>query len=301
MLTIQDWKNLLGKPFYDNYEKTTKLIKKYSFEDFDGELYVQSNGILPNGQLLYQKVFVALPKNIKKGEKLPAVNVPFYSYEWTLGMNPETGEKIKKTCILYDLVKRGYIGATAMSYHLTYIPDMIDDGTAWEKASFALLKDNPNWTGMGKLVSDTQRVIDLLEEDSRVDSNKLAMAGHSLGGKMAFYTGCLDDRIKLIMASDFGLLWDQTNWEDPWYWGDKVFELKDKGITNVDLLSLVAPKPFCVIVGYYDDENTVKALYNMKEYDRCRQNLFIVDHSTGHKPPKYALDAAYGFIDNYLK
>lgn len=302
MATLQDWKNLIGKPFYNSYEKTTKLIKKYSFDEFDGELYLQSNGILPNGQLLHQEVFVALPKNLEDGKKYPAVAVPFYHYNFSLGMNVETGEKIKnKTAILSDLVKRGYIGATAVAYHLTYLPNSTDDGTAWENASTALLKDNPNWTGIGKLIDDTKRVIDLLEEDARVDSNKLAIAGHSLGGKMAFYTGCLDERIKAIIVSDFGLLWDQTNWEDAWYWGDKVFELKKQGLTNMDLLSLVAPKPICAIVGYYDDLNTVKALYNMKEYTNARQNMLIVDHATGHKPPKYALDTAYGFLDYLLK
>ncbi len=302
MATLQDWKNLIGKPFYDSYEKTTKLIKKYSFDEFDGELYLQSNGILPNGQILYQEVFVALPKNLEKSKKLPAIAVPFYHYNWTLGMNVETGEKIKnKTAILSDLVKRGYIGATAVAYHLTYLPNSKDEGTAWEDASNALLKDNPNWSGMGKLIDDTKRVIDLLCEDCRVNSDKLAIAGHSLGGKMAFYTGCLDDRIKAIMVSDFGLLWDQTNWEDNWYWGNKVFELKKQGLTNMDLLSLVAPKPICVIAGYYDDDNTIKALYDIKEYTYCRQNMFVIEHATGHKPPKYTLDAGYGFLDYLLK
>ena len=43
---------------------------------------------------------------------------------------------------------------------------------------------------------------------------------------MAFYTGCLDERFKVILASDFGIGWDQTNWKDLWYWGSRVDELK---------------------------------------------------------------------------
>ena len=302
MFSLQDWKNLIGKPSYDSYDKTPKLIKKYFFDEFDGELYLQPNGLLPNGKVIYQEVFVALPKNLEKGKKLPAVAVPFYTYEWTLGMNVETGEKLKnKTALLYDLVKRGYICATAVAYHLSYIPGSVDEGPVWENASGAVMKDNPNWTGMGKFIEDTKRLIDILDDDERVDSDKIGLAGHSLGGKISLYTGFLDERIKVIVASDFGLLWNQTDWQDNRYWGKKVYDLKDKGVSNVDFLSIFPPKPLCVIVGYYDDDNTVKALYNIKGYKERRENLFIINHARGHKPPKYALDGAYGFLDRFLK
>ena len=303
MATLQDWKNLIGKPFYKDYQKTKKLIKKYSFDEFDGELYLQSNGILPSGEILYQEVFVALPKNIEKGKNYPAVAVPFYNYNGTLGMNVETGEKLNKTAILYDLVKRGYIGATGIAYHETYIPGKKEDGSEniWDVVSTKLLNDNPDWTGMGKFINDTQRLLDILDEDERVDSNKLGLAGHSLGGKMAFYTACLDDRVKALLVSDFGLLWDQTNWDDKFYWGKKVFTLMKKGLTNVDLLKFYAPKPFCLIAGYYDDDNSVKSLYNMESYKDQRQSLFILNHARGHKPPQYVLDAGYGFMDLFLK
>ena len=60
MATKQDWLNLIGEPQNYDYEKSVKLIKKYSFDEFDGELYLQSNG-----KDTFQKVFVAIPKNLK--------------------------------------------------------------------------------------------------------------------------------------------------------------------------------------------------------------------------------------------
>ena len=38
--------------------------------------------------------------------------------------------------------------------------------------------------------------------DGRADPSKIAMAGHSLGGKMSFYAAYLDDRIRVVMAMD---------------------------------------------------------------------------------------------------
>ena len=305
MSTLNDWLNLIGKPKNYNYEKSVKLIKKYSFDEFDGELYLQSNGISPSGEVTFQKVFVAIPKNLKG--KVPAVAVPFYHYEGTLGFFPDTMEvfeKFKDNATLVDLVKRGYIAATAHAYHLTYVPENksdLMDFTRWKVAGEALNKAHPEWSGVGKLIYDTKLMIDLLYSDPRVDGDKIGIMGHSLGGKMAYYTGCLDDRIKVIVASDFGLLWEQTNWEAVWYWGDKLDILKSKNMNNIDLLSFVAPKPFCLLAGLYDNDLSRETLYSLDGYKENQSNLFVVNHATGHRPPKYAKDAGYGFIDYHLK
>ena len=134
--------------------------------------------------------------------------------------------------MMLHLVKRGYIAACADAYHLTYADSTKarDDFTRWRDAAGKLHADHPHWSGMGKLISDTRRMIDGLCEDSRVDSARVGIAGHSLGGKMAFYTGCLDERVKVILASDFGFGWEQSNWDEPWYWNGRVKELEALGL-----------------------------------------------------------------------
>ena len=110
-------------------------------------------------------------------------------------------EKFKDNATLVDLVKRGYIASTAQAYHLTYVPENksdLMDFTRWRVAGEALNKAHPEWSGVGKLIHDTKLMIDLLYSDPRVDGDKIGIMGHSLGGKMAYYTGCLDDRIKVI-------------------------------------------------------------------------------------------------------
>jgi len=150
------------------------------------------------------------------------VDVLITRAEQMLGMDPATGEPIPRCahdCIMRHLVQRGYVTASADSYHITYMESEkpFDDFSRWKDAGEKLRCDHPNWSGVGKLISDTQLLLDALCADKRVDSSRVGIAGHSLGGKMAFYTGCLDSRVKAILASDFGIGWDQTNWRDVWY------------------------------------------------------------------------------------
>ena len=157
----------------------------------------------------------------------------------------------------------------------------------------------PQWCGVGKLVADTELLVDILEDDPRVDSERIGIAGHSLGGKTAFYTGCVDPRIKAILASDFGLLWEQTNWEKPWYWGGRLEELEAAGACNTDLWEYSGFKPFFLIAGDADNNDSYEALSAVMPPD-C-STLFFLNHATGHRPPMYALEEGYAFLEKYLK
>lgn len=308
MKTIADWKNLVGNPSYENFDKSFEFIEKYECDDFDCEVYMQSNGKRADGETTYQRVMKVLPKNCT--DKLPGVVVPFYFPEGGMGFDPKTQTVIPRFAdnpTILDIVKRGYIVISADAYHLTYVDEPLDKfevaGTAWpwKNAADLLNAEHPQWCGTGKLISDTILLVDALIEDDRIDSDRIGIAGHSLGGKMAFYAGCLDERIKVIVASDFGLGWDQTNWNSPWYWGEKLEIIKKEGFENAQLLSLCAPKPFCLIAGEADNEDSNQMLLNVAGYEDHPENIFFVNHKSGHRPPKYAAAAGYGFLDYYLK
>ena len=303
MQTRADWLNAIGTHQNYQFPKTRTLCKRYDFPDFYIEVYQQANGIRANGEITYQRLFMAFPKAAQG--KIPAVAVPFYYPEATLGFDPETGESLPKfaeNATFLDLVRRGFVVATADAYHLTYIVSSLprEDFSRWRVSAEALLRDHPHWTGMGKLIADTRLVIDALAEDPRVDADRIGIAGHSLGGKMAFYTGCLDDRVKVILASDFGIGWDQTNWKDIWYWGEKLDTLKSKGFDHSSLLACAAPKPFCLLAGLYDNEESRQMMTSVSQYQDFPGRLFFVNHATGHRPPKYAADAGYGFLAHWL-
>lgn len=281
------------------YESSDTLIKVYSFDDFDAELLVQANG--PGTS---QRVLKVFPKEYE--DQLPAVVVPFYFPEGMIGFELDTCDSLPRYAgieMMAHLASRGFACISADSYHLTYMKSDKDRGdfTRWKDAGDAISADWPQWSGMGKLVVDTRLLIDLLEADSRIDPERIGIAGHSLGGKMAFYTGCVDPRIKVILASDFGFLWDQTNWEKSWYWGAKLEELKQNGITNTDLLSYSNGKPFFLIAGEADTDESLEAMKQAEGYENHQERLGFLNHATGHRPPQYALEQGYDFIERFLK
>ena len=293
----QRWLHWLGTPEQYEYEPAVQLVKKYDHPDFDGELYVQANG--PGTS---QRVLMLLPKNITG--VVPGVVVPFYFPEAMLGFEPDTGEQLPFYAgieMMLHLVKKGYAVASADAYHLTYLNIEEDRGdfSRWKKVSGALLQDHPEWTGMGKLVADTWLLTDLLAADPRVNSQRLGIAGHSLGGKMAFYNGCLDARIRVILASDFGIGWEQSNWNEPWYWGQRLQAMKDEGLEHSSLMGVADGKPFCLLAGKYDDDHSWEIMQQAPGYEPGR--LMIVNHATGHRPPWDALNQGYDFLDAWLK
>ena len=304
MNRIEEMKALIGTPSNYSFEHTLEFVKKYSYDDFDCELYMQANGVRPSGEVTYQRVVMAMPKTLD--EKMPAVVVPFYYPDAAIGFDLESGEELErfiKNPTMHDLVRHGYIAVSADAYHLTYANLSLqrDDFSRWKLTAEIFNSEHPEWSGIGKLIFDTQLLIDICENDPRIDSDRIGIAGHSLGGKMAFFTGCLDERVKAILASDFGIGLDSTNWDAIWYWGDKLNILKEKGLDNSVLLSYAAPKPFCLLAGQYDNEESRAIVYSVEEYAEKPSNALVIDHRSGHRPPKYAREAGYFFLDSHLK
>ncbi len=287
----QKWLNMMGKPDNYEYKHHLRLIRRFETTEFDGELYEQANG--PG---TVQRTLMMLPKTIN--ENLPAVVVPFYYPDRAAGYNLDTLEPTNEPSIAMalHLVRRGYVAITAEAYHLTYRNLELErqDFSRWRLSADTLLRDHPEWTGIGKLIADTQLLVDLLCSDPRVDNKRIGIAGHSLGGKMALYTGCLDHRIKAILCSDFGIEWDRSNWSEPWYWGEKLNKLKADNMDHSELLCISGLKPFVLIAGLYDNEDALDYI-KRAGYSDTSQYLFI-NHASGHHPPMEVLEKGYDFL-----
>lgn len=289
------WSTLIGNPTNYDFEHTAKLIKKINTADFDGEIYEQANGIGT-----FQKTLLMLPKQING--KLSGVVVPFYYPDKSAGYNLDTLEPLddRGNAIALYLVRRGYAVITAESYHLTYIDTDLDrdDFSRWRFAGEKLLNNHPEWTGIGKLIADTKLLVDMLTTDARINNANIGIAGHSLGGKIALYNGCLDNRIKVMLCSDFGIEWDSTNWSDIWYWGDKLQKIKESETDHSELLQIGGLKPIVFMAGLYDNEESLKML-KRAGYSDSETYLFI-NHATGHRPPFDVLEKSIDFIDKFL-
>ena len=110
-----------------------------------------------------------------------------------------------------------------------------------------------------------------------------------------------DPRIRVILASDFGIRWEQSNWKSNWYWAEKVDSLTARGMDHAQLLGCAAPKPFCLLAGEFDNMDSWEMMCRAPGYAPGDGRLKIVNHATGHRPTKEALEAGYDFLDRWLK
>lgn len=292
---LHQWEDALGVPASPLPTHTPVLHARYDCGGYTAELY--SCGAAR------ERILLTVPKVLDA--PAPAVVVPFYFPEAMLGFDPASGEELDAyghVDIMHHLSERGYVTVSADAYHLTYTDSLKGryDFSRWQDAADALLSDHPTWSGMGKLVCDTRRLVDLLCTDPRVDGERIGIAGHSLGGKMAFYTGCLDPRIRAILASDFGFLWYQSNWDADWYWGKRLPAMIARGMDHTALLSAAA-KPFCLLAGAYDNGESYQAMCRAAGYGASDPRLGFLHHATGHRPPRAALEKGYDFLDEFLK
>lgn len=86
--------------------------------------------------------------------------------------------------------------------------DMIGFGTRIEEGTL-FYERYPNWSKLGKMVTDTRASIDVLEKLEFIDKEKIFLSGYALGGTISLFTAALDERIAgTAVASAF------TPWRD---------------------------------------------------------------------------------------
>ncbi len=90
-----------------------------------------------------------------------------------------------------------------------YVTLCIDCATAGDRVSgrkpaydtAAFYKDNPKASFMGKMLADHMAALDVFEEVKRVDTARLGVIGHGLGGANALLLAAFDDRVQACVAS----------------------------------------------------------------------------------------------------
>ncbi|NLF17825.1 MAG: acetylxylan esterase [Lentisphaerae bacterium] len=293
---LRRWQAVLGHPEPESFDRTPERVRQVELPWAHAEEY-----LLPTSPTSRQRAVLLRPLRPSR-ERLPVAVVPFYHPEAMVGFDLAKGEALEPTTVQFGrhLVQQGFMVLCGQAFPFNTVPD---PGTGasfdwWRAAARALLERHPHWTGMGRLIHDTRIAIDFLLGQPDADAERVLIIGHSLGGKMAFYNGCLDRRITAIVASDFGIGFSFTNWQDPWYLGTKVLD-PALPVRHHELLAAACPCPFLIVAGQYDGPaswqylNAARPVYAL--HGRA-EALGMIDHASGHRPPASAMQTAYQWL-----
>ncbi|UNK70710.1 acetylxylan esterase [Microbacterium sp. H1-D42] len=153
---------------------------------------------------------------------------------------------------------------------------------------------HPMVTGLGRSVSDLRLAVDALSDIKQVDSHRIGMFGHSLGGKLSLFASALDTRIAAAVTHEPGLGFAHSNWSDPWYFGARVPTDRDLD----ELLRLVAPRPILYVGGGAADGAHNEALARAAFSTDSR--IEMLHHTKGHPLPEDLLRQMIRWLDRRL-
>lgn len=308
---LAGWQAVIGCPAFGPHTfaanwPSVEVVSTFEQPDYNGTVLLQPT--TPDNE---QTVLLMTPKT-PIAQPCPGMVIPFYDPDRMAGIDIRTFEELpdgtpdRATVTQFGrhLVAQGYIVVCPEVYPFNTVPEPENNSgmMRWQAAADRLRIDHPAWSGVGRLAWDASRALDLLLEQPGVDADRCGIMGHSLGGKIAFYAAALDQRFAACIASDFGIGFDFTNWDDDWYLSDRI---RQPGFDRAhhELLALIAPRPFFLVGGeadrpaswhYIQQAQRVYALYQ-----RAHCAGFF-HHGAGHRPTEQAVRAAYGWLAGHF-
>jgi pimeloyl-ACP methyl ester carboxylesterase len=287
------WHGLLGTCPAELQSPAFRPIRVFHEPEYTGTL-----GALQVEADSTEDVFVMVP-NRPADKPRPVVIVPFYDVDASAGKDMGgrrySPPGVRSLALL--AVQQGWIAIAVRWFGESY-------GESYSEAVANLELRHPGCTGLGKWVSDAHEVINYLDNRPDVDSTRIAVIGHSLGGKMALYAAAFDERIGVAIASEPGIGFNQSNYDDYWYFGKQILKAPP-GTNQHELLALIAPRPFLLIGGdqfdgknswrYIDAARQVYALYG------ADQRIGYLNHHQGHSPTPDAAWRAIEWIRHFIQ
>lgn len=101
-----------------------------------------------------------------------------------------------------EVIARGY--AVAAFYNADVDPDTFDDFKNGIHGLLDTQRNNESWGTIAAWAWGTSRCIDYLVTDKAIARDKIAVVGHSRGGKTALWAGATDERIALVIPNEAG-------------------------------------------------------------------------------------------------
>ena len=287
------WTSLLGTCPASLPSPSLRVIRT-----FDESGYIGTLAALQVERDSWEDVFIMKPHR-PVGRPLPVVIVPFYDVDSSAGKDMGgrrfTPPDVRSFGLL--AVQRGYIAVAVRWFGE-------GQGESYPEAVANLALRYSGCTGLGKWVSDAHTLVNYVAALPEADAHRIAIIGHSLGGKMALYAAAFDPRISVTVASEPGIGFSHSNYDDYWYWGKRLATMAP-GTDQHELLALIAPRPFLLIGGdKFDGEDSwhfinaarqVYALYGVPD------NIGFLDHHQGHSPTPEAAWRGMEWLRNFLE
>lgn len=102
-----------------------------------------------------------------------------------------------------EVISRGY--AIAAFYNADLDPDKFDD---YKNGIHGVLdrglRQGDSWGTLSAWAWGASRCLDYFETDKDIDSKKVAVVGHSRGGKTALWAGAQDERFAMVISNESG-------------------------------------------------------------------------------------------------
>ena len=237
----------------------------------------------------------------------PAVLVPFYEPETSVGLGPRPHRDFAR-----QLANAGFVTlAIGTPAGDARTPDR-GSVTSQPLSYYAYVAANA-WTALAALPD--------------VDPLRIGVVGHSYGGKWSLFAGALWDRFAAVATSDPGIVFDETrpnvNYWEPWYLGlDPSVPARTPGVPTPqnpttgpykvmraqgrdlhELHALIAPRPFFVSGGAEDPIERWEALNHAVAVNRLLGFRDRVGMSTRptHDPTPESNAQLVAFFVRFLK
>jgi dienelactone hydrolase len=240
----------------------------------------------------------------------PAVVVPFYDPETSIGQNEEHGGFRDYGL---QLAKRGFVTLS--------IGSPGGDARLPDRAGI----DIQPLCYLGYIAANCANALATRPD---VDAKHIGIVGHSYGGKWAMFGSCLYDKFAAAVWSDPGIVFDEArpnvNYWEPWYLGldSKLPQQRKPGVINADrprtgaykvmidkgmdlheLHALMAPRPFLVSGGSEDGPARWVALNHAVAVNKLLgfEGRVGMTNRKVHSPDAAANEVVYLFFEHFLK
>ena len=196
-----------------------------------------------------------------------------------------------------ELVRMGFVVICPRNFIYGY------RGLTWTDAVDELARRRPGLTGMGKMLWDGIRALDVLAGWPGVDAARIGCAGHSLGAKEALYLAAFDPRVRAAVSSEGGVGLAMSNWDAPWYWGARFRDIPP-GRDHHELLAMAAPRAFLLVGGGDADGEHSRPLADAArpafEKAGAADRLALLVHDQGHDLPDAIRARCHDWLRHHL-